>query len=111
MNEADAVLIADVIGNVVLLGDSLNEVIACHLHILDSEGFNSTLTLTLSSTPNDRLHPRYQCLVICSYAYLNRLFPELQPLFQSETKCEAIDMKIIFSVLMKSSFSHKRLST
>lgn len=64
MNEADAVLIADVIGNVVLLEDSLNEVIAYHLYILDSEGFNSTLILTLSSTPNDRLHPRYLCVVI-----------------------------------------------
>ena len=31
MNEADAVLIADVIGNVVLLGDSLNEVIKYNL--------------------------------------------------------------------------------
>ena len=37
MNEADAVLIADVIGNVVLLGDSLNEVIKYNLYILDSE--------------------------------------------------------------------------
>ena len=57
MNEADAVLIADVIGNVVLLGDSLNEVIKYNLYILDSEGFNSTLILTLSSTRNDTLHP------------------------------------------------------
>ena len=58
MNEADAVLIADVIGNVVLLGDSLNEVIKYNLYILDSESFISTLILTLSSTRNDRLHPR-----------------------------------------------------
>ena len=58
MNEADAVLIADVIGNVVLLGDSLNEVIKYNLYILDSESFISTLILTLSSTRNDRLHRR-----------------------------------------------------
>ena len=58
MNEADAVLIADVIGNVVLLGDSLNEVIKYNPYILDSESFNCILILTLSSTPNDRLHPR-----------------------------------------------------
>ena len=59
MNEADAVLIADVIGNVVLLGDSLNEVITYNLYILDSESFNCILILTLSSTRNDTaLHPR-----------------------------------------------------
>ena len=58
MNEADAVLIADVIGNVVLLEDSLNEVIKYNLYILDSESFNCILILTLSSTANDRLHPR-----------------------------------------------------
>ena len=45
MNEADAVLIADVIGNVVLLGDSLNEVIKYNLYILDSESFNCILIL------------------------------------------------------------------